>query len=77
MKHYYTSTTIEEGMPEYMFVLRAQNSEQAEMKAHKIIKKDYPEHYKFGLANDIYVEEVTAESLLKLLTLNLDTNDIK
>jgi len=70
MENYYISTEIEENMPTYDFILKAKTEKEAEKLAHKIIKKDYPEHYKYGKASDIYIEEITAEKLLKDLTLN-------
>lgn len=75
MEHYYIVADIGEGIPSYNFVLKAKNLRDACLEAEKILKEDYPDQAR-SKGSDTFNEydyscrEITAEQLLKELTLN-------
>lgn len=72
MKYFYVIADIGDGIPSYDFCLRAKTQQSAENKAWKILKADYPECFgtKSWRTGDFSICEITAEQLLKRLTLN-------
>ena len=79
IKYYYISMDLKEGTPCYDFVIKAKNIDEAKEIANGIIWKDYPEE--MSLQNDMttdteetlesfWCEEVTADRLLEILTVN-------
>lgn len=72
MKNYYIVADIGEGIPSYNFILRAKSIDIAKLKAGKILKTDYPDQWNWNgeLGIDFTCREITAEQLLKDLTLN-------
>lgn len=71
MKNYYVSCELEEGTPDYNFVIKAENQDEADEKAFTIILKDYPEYEKNNDSQyNFSVKEITADELLAKMTLN-------
>jgi hypothetical protein len=70
MKNYYIYATLNDYMPCYDFVIKAKTLESAKNKAEKILKTDYPEQWNDRHGIDYTCREITAEGLLKALTLN-------
>lgn len=67
MRNYYVVVEIEEGMPDYNFVLKAKSLKEAEDEAYKIIKSDYPDYTQ---AHESFnCREISADDLLERLTL--------
>ena len=48
MKHYYINTELGDGIPNYDFVIKAKNIDIANLKAHKILKSDYPDQWNYN-----------------------------
>lgn len=69
MKYYFISAEIEEGYPDYDFVLKALCLDDAIKEAKKILKKDYPETFN-GYSDRFDAQMVTGEKLLSLMTIN-------
>jgi hypothetical protein len=72
MKNYYIRADLGDGIPSYDFVIRAKTLINAENKAWKILRQDYSEVFteKRFRTGDFSICEITAEELLKRLTLN-------
>ena len=66
MKNYYIRADLGDGIPCYDFVLKAKDFDTARKEAGKLLEKDYPE----VMGDDFSCEEITADELLKRLTLN-------
>ena len=66
MKNYYVRADLGDGIPIYDFVLKAKTIEEAMKRAGEILREDYPEHD----SEDFSVCEITADELLKRLTIN-------
>ena len=67
MKHYFVNFEVDEGVPDYEFVIKAESLSKAREKANIIIKQDYPEAYE---KDNFKCNKITAEQLLDLLTIN-------
>lgn len=69
MKHYYVSCELSnyEAIPNYNFVLKAENIDIAEKEARIIILQDYPDYYEYIKLD---IEEIDAPKLLQILTIN-------
>jgi hypothetical protein len=70
MKHYFIRAEVCEGYPDYEFVLKEKTQKQAESRAKKILMQDYPDIFKGKYADRFSCYEITAEDLIKILTLN-------
>ena len=68
MKHFYIRYDLGEGIPTYDFCLKVESIAEACKEAEKILKSDYGEQ--FEVSNEYSCEEITAEELLKRMTLN-------
>ncbi len=56
IKYYFVIAEIGEGYPDYEFILKAETLKEAEKKAFKIIKNDYPDNWEY-IQRTIFVEE--------------------
>ena len=66
MKTFYVRADIQEEMPTYDFVVKANTRKQAEKIAKKIIATDYQDFTDYPFS----CEEVTAQELLETMTIN-------
>jgi hypothetical protein len=69
MKNYFITFEVAEGVPDYDFVIRAKTEKSAQNIARKIIMQDYPMEWEIQ-KGDFGCSEITAEQLLKQMTLN-------
>jgi len=66
-KYFYVRVELGECIPSYDFCLKAKTFEKAKELATEIITEDYPEQSEYA---DYFLIEITAEQLLKRMTLN-------
>jgi len=69
MKNYYIRADLGDGIPSYDFVVKAENLDDAIKQGGAILRQDYPEEYR-DRENDFYCCHITAEQLLKRLTID-------
>lgn len=70
LKFYYIRAEVGEGYPSYDFVLKYKTLKQAEKEAKKILMQDYPDTFVGKYADRFSCYEVTADQLIKIMTLN-------
>lgn len=70
MKNYFISAEVEEGYPDYDFVVKEKTQKQAEIIAKKELKTSYPDIFAGRYADRFSCHEVTGDELLERLTIN-------
>lgn len=70
MKNYYIRAEVCEEYPDYDFVIKAKTQEEAEKIAKNILIQDYPDIFVGKYADRFSCYEITAEELLRNLTIN-------
>lgn len=68
MNHYYIIAEIEEGYPNYNFIIKADTRIQASEIARDIVLSDYPDFDLF--TKHIDCNEVTPDELIRIMTIN-------
>ncbi len=70
MKHYYIRAEVQEGYPDYDFVIKAKNETTARIHARAILTQDYPDVFIGKYAENFSCEEVNGRQLLEIMTIS-------